>query len=114
MAGYDLVLEVRRLEKDLDDLGLMMCYPKHAWGNNEHGEYVAVKPKDSDSLPIYARDAELFQGTLRDLKAWLVGIKWARSYDMMLRLSDDKKRADKEQKVRNKKLMQAIAGEDDV
>ena len=112
MAGYDLVLEVRRLEKDLDDLGLMMCYPKHAWGNNEHGEYVAVKPKDSDSLPIYARDAELFQGTLRDLKIWLVGVQWSRSYDMMLKISNNKKRTAAEQKVRNRKLMDAIAGED--
>lgn len=112
MAGYDTVLEVRRLEKDLDELGLMMCYPKHSWGNNEHGEYVAVKPKDADSLPIYARDAELFQGTLRDLKSWMVGIQWSRSYDMMLKISNQRKRDTAEQKVRNKKLMQMIAGED--
>lgn len=113
MAGYDTVLEVHRLEKDLDELGLMMCYPKHTWGNNEHGDYVAVKPKDLDSLPIYARDAEMFQGTLRDLKTWLIGVQWSRSYDMMLKISNQRKRSAAEQKVRNRKLMNAIAGTED-
>ena len=108
MAGYSTVLEVRKLEEDLDKMGLMMCYPKHAWGNNEHGEYVAVKPKDAESLPIYSRDAELFQGSLRDLRSWITGVEWARNYDMMLRVSDEKKRTRKEQDQRNRNLLQAI------
>lgn len=112
MAGYETVLEIRRLEKDLDDFGLMMCHPKHAWGSSEYGEYVAVKPKDDDSLPIYTRDAELFQGTLRDLKIWMVGIQWARSYDMMLKISDEKKREKAEQKARNRQLMDKLKGEE--
>lgn len=113
MSGYQTVLEVRRLEADLDKLGLMMCYPKHGgWGSSSREDYVAVKPKDTESLPIYSRDAELFCGTLRDLRSWLIGIEWARSYDMLLRLSDEKKREKREQAVRNENLLRRIKNEE--
>jgi hypothetical protein len=113
MAGYQTVLEVRRLEEELDKLGLMMANPKHGWGN-ESEEYVSVQPKDADSLPIYARDVQLFTGSLRDLRAWMAGVTWARGYDMMLKLSDEKKRNGKEQVYRNRKLMKMLeTGEQD-
>lgn len=113
MSGYQTVLEVRRLEEDLSKMGLMMCYPKHGgWGSSSREDYVAVKPKDLESLPIYARDAELFCGTLRDLRSWMVGVEWARSYDMMLRLSNDKKREAKEQNVRNENLIRRMKNEE--
>ena len=65
-------------------------------------------PKDHEALPIYSRDAELFVGSIERLEDWLAGVKWARDYDMMLRLSDDKKRNGAEQKQRNRNLMQSI------
>ena len=75
----------------------MLCAPRHGnWGGNEYDDRVAVKPKDADSLPVYTRDAELFTGTLEQLRIWLQGVQWAREYDMMLKLSDEKKRAIKE------------------
>jgi hypothetical protein len=114
MSGYNTVLQVRRLEEDLSLLGFMMCYPKHGWGAERGVDYVAVKPKDQDSLPIYARDAEMFCGTIDDLRSWIDGVKWARDYDRMLRLSDDKKRERKEQDYRNQKLFKMIeTGKDD-
>lgn len=114
MSGYHTVLEVRRLEEDLAKMGLMMCYPKHgSWGGSGGREdYVGVKPKDPESLPIYARDAELFCGTLRDLRSWMIGVEWARGYDMMLRLSNDKKREAKEQNVRNENLIRRMKNEE--
>ena len=97
MAGYQAVLSLRRLEADVDKLGFMLCAPKHGnWGGNEYDDRVSVKPKDADSLPIYTRDAELFTGSLEQLRIWLQGVQWAREYDMMLKLSDEKKRAIKE------------------
>lgn len=115
MSGYNTVLQVRRLEEDLSLLGFMMCYPKHGWGAERGVDYVAVKPKDQDSLPIYARDAQMFCGTIDDLRSWLDGVKWARDYDRMLRLSDDKKRERKEQDVRNKNLLKMLEhGKDQV
>ena len=114
MSGYHTVLQVHRLEEDLAKLGLMMCYPKHGWGSSSGDDYVAVKPADQDSLPIYARDAQLFCGHLGDLRSWIEGIKWARQYDEMIRLTTDKKRQRKEQDYRNQKLVRMIeTGKDD-
>ena len=97
MAGYQVVLSLRKLEAEVDKLGFMLCAPRHGnWGGNEYDDRVAVKPKDADSLPIYTRDAELFTGSLEQLRVWLQGVQWAREYDMMLKLSDGKKRTIKE------------------
>lgn len=112
MSGYHTVLQVKRLEEDLDKMGLVMCYPKHGWGGERGVDYVAVKPKDEESLPIYCRDAELFCGTLDGLRSWMIGVEWARNYDMMLRLSDDKKRAKKEQDLRNEQLVRRLKNEE--
>lgn len=89
-----------------------MCYPRAGWGSDRGIDLVAVKPKDAESLPIYTRDAELFCGTLEDLRSWLTGVEWARSYDMMLRLSNEKRRAKKEQDLRNEQLIKRLKNEE--
>jgi hypothetical protein len=99
MAGYNAVLELRRLEKAVDELGFVLSSPRAgSWGSD--GDKVSLKPKDADSVPIYARDAEVFTGSLEQLQTWIRGVEWARSYDMMLKLSDEKKRAAKEDQER--------------
>ena len=109
MAGYQAVQELRRLEADLDRLGLMLCSPKHgSWSGDNYSDRAGVKPKDADALPVYARDAEVFTGTLEQIKLWLIGVRWARDYDMMLRLSDDKKRAKKEDDVRHRQMLENL------
>jgi hypothetical protein len=104
MSGYHTIQRVRRLEEKVERLGFMFCYPKHGYGGDS--DYVALKPKDADAVPIYSRDAELFVGTLEDLEVWLRGLEWARSYDMMLRITDDKKRAKAEVKERARQAEQ--------
>jgi len=95
MAGYNAVLELRRLEKAVDELGFMLSSPRTGnWGSD--GDRVSLKPKDEDSVPIYTRDAEVFTGTLEQLQSWVRGVAWAREYDSMLKLSDEKKRTVKE------------------
>jgi len=108
MSGYHTVLQVKRIEEELDKLGLKMCYPRNGWGSDRGVDFVAVKPKDEESLPIYSRDAELFCGTLDGLRSWITGVSWARDYDCMLRLSDEKRRATKEQNIRNEQLVQRL------
>jgi hypothetical protein len=105
MAGYQAVVSLRRLEEDVDKLGFMLCAPKSGWGGDDFADKVAIKPKDADSLPIYSRDAELFTGTLEQLRIWIQGVHWARNYDSMLKLSDEKKRATKEQHERGRQLI---------
>lgn len=109
MAGYNAVLELRRLEADLDRLGLMLSSPKHgSWSGDDYSDRAGVKPKDSDALPIYARDAELFTGSLEQIKIWLIGVRWARDYDMMLKISDDKKRTKKENDYRHAQMLRNL------
>jgi hypothetical protein len=100
MAGYNTILEVRRLEEQVNKLGFMFAHSRHNY-NNEFGDVVALKPKDADSVPIYA---EIFVGTLKDLQYWLKGVEWARQYDSMLKLSDEKKRTIKEDAERARRF----------
>lgn len=113
MAGYDLVLKVKRLEETLHKMGMRWGYDKHngSWGGSEFGDRIAVFPRDEE-LPIYARDAMLFSGTIEQLQVWIVGIEWARGYDMINKVSDEKKRTRKEQDRRNENLMRRIKNEE--
>ena len=109
MAGYQAVLALRRLEEEVDKLGFMLCDPKTGWGGDDFNNLVGIKPKDADALPIYSRDAELFRGTLEELKVWVRGVQWAREYDRMtIDRNNDKKRERKEQDERNRQLMKTI------
>jgi len=98
MSGYQTIIRFRALEEKVNKLGFMFAYPKHRY--NSEIDYVALKPKAENALPIYARDAEVFTGTLEELQVWLNGVDWARDYDRMLRMTDDKKRAAAENKER--------------
>ena len=111
MSGYNTVRIVHALEKECDELGFKIVPSRMGIYYNEHGDVVSVVPKDNDSLPVYSRDAELFTGTLEELRCWLRGIEWARSYDMLLRLSDDKKRKRKEQDELNRQLVKRLKDE---
>ena len=106
MAGFAMVQRVHRLEKQLADLGMRWGHDKHSgsWGGSEFGDRIAVFPRDEE-LPVYSRDACLFTGTIDDLQTWINGIQWARDYDMINKVSDEKKRARKEQDYRNQRLV---------
>lgn len=110
MNGYQAILRLRRLEEAVDKLGFVITAPKHGSWSDEHDQ-VGLKPKDAESVPIYARDAEVFCGTLDQLNVWINGVMWARQYDYMLKVSDEKKRERKEQDVRNRHLMQRLKNE---
>jgi len=105
MAGYQSVLALRRLEAEVDKLGFMLCDPKTGWGGDDFNNLVGIRPKDNDALPVYARDAEIFRGTLEELREWVKGVHWAREYDRMLKVSDDKARAKKEEHERGRQLI---------
>lgn len=109
MSGYQTILRVRRMEEEVAKLGFMFSYPKHRFGDET--DMVALKPRDSDAVPIYSRDAEIFCGTLEQLEVWLRGVEWARDYDRMLKVSDEKKRQRREQDERNRLMMQRLKNE---
>ena len=111
MSGYNTILKCERIKAHAEKLGFMLCYPKHGWGGSDSIDTVAIKPKDKDSLPIYSRDAQFFNGTINEMESFLRGIEWARDYDMMLRVSTDAKRERKEQDARNKQLVAMLKDE---
>ena len=52
---------------------------------------VALYPND-EALPVFSRDADIYTGTFGQVEVFLAGWARAQQYDMLLRLSDDKKR----------------------
>jgi hypothetical protein len=99
MSGYNLVREIHQLEQKVEALGFMFCSPKN-YTASFSDDLVALKPRDESSVPVYARDAEVFVGSLAQLRQWLLGVAWARDYDRMLNVSNDQKRAQGEDRYR--------------
>lgn len=108
MSGYRTIHLFRRLENECDQLGFILTAPKYQYSDGSR-DVVAVGVK-GDALPLYARDAELFTGTLEELDIWLRGVGWARKYYSMLGLIDDKKIARKEQDFRNQHIANILKG----
>jgi len=111
MSGYHTILRCEKIKERADKLGFMLCYPKAGWGGSRGDDYVAIRPKDKEALPIYSRDAELFCGTIGDLESFFAGLEWARQYDEMLRVSTKAKRERKEQDERNRQLIRLLRDE---
>ena len=101
MAGFETVQIMRDFEKTCYDLGFEISKSTY----NPQG--IALTARD-DCFPHYSRDAELFSGSIEEALLWLKGFTWAREYDVMLKLSNDKKRNEQEQKERNRQLMRSI------
>jgi hypothetical protein len=109
MSGWNQIQQVRKLEERADKLGLKFTSYKH---DDMYGENVALVPKDSDALPIYARDAVMFAGSLEGAAYWMQGVMWAREYDRMtIDRNLDKKRERKEQDERNIQLAKILKEE---
>jgi hypothetical protein len=109
MSGWNTIKTIRRLEERADKLGLKFAPCKH---DDSFGANVALIPKDSEVLPIYCRDAQLFVGTLESAASWMQGVLWARDYDSMVidkKLDDKRKR--KEQDERNRQLVRILKNE---
>lgn len=107
MSGWNTIERFRRIEKQVEALGFKFAKSRHSDWTEDHGA-VSLVPKDQESLPVYSRDAELYVGSIEALENWIAGVKWARQYDTMLRISDDTKRVRKEQDIRNKNLLTQI------
>ncbi len=107
MSGYSTYTRWQRIEAQAKQLGFRLANPKHGlWGVSDPGvDQVALYP-DEEALPVYARDAEIFSGTFGQLEIFLAGWGQARSYDMILRLSDDKKRKKYEDRERARQAEQ--------
>jgi hypothetical protein len=107
MSGWNTIQRIRNIEEKIDKLGFKLSKCKHGDFTDLHGA-LSLVPKDRDALPMYSRDAELFVGSIERLEDWLAGVRWAREYDMLLKLSDEPKRQAAEQKEKNRQLMRTL------
>ena len=107
MSGWNTIQKIKQIEQEVDKLGFKFSKSKHGDWTDNHGA-LSLLPKDADALPIYTRDAELFVGSLERLEDWLAGVRWAREYDRMCKISTDKTRSAAEQKERNRQLMHTL------
>ena len=107
MSGWNTIQRIRSIEEQISRLGFKFSKSKHGDFSNLEGA-LSLVPRDADALPIYTRDAELFVGSIERLEDWLAGVRWARDYDRMCKISDDEKRSKAEQKERNRQLMRTL------
>ena len=106
MAGWNTIEKIRKLEERADRLGMRFTAYKH---DDMYGENVALVAKDKDALPIYARDAVMFAGSLEGADNFMRGVFWAREYDRMtIDRNLDKKRERKVQDERNQQLAKTL------
>lgn len=110
--GYDVIQRIKRIEEDAATIGFK--FSRSTFGHNELGGcMITLAPKDEDALPLYNRDAELFTGGINDISIFLHGIRWARQYDFMMKISNEKQRERKEQDLRNRNLLSKLKREAD-
>jgi hypothetical protein len=106
--GWEDVQRIKRVEARAEELGFKFSSSaNYNYGSNNNISYICLKPKE-DCLPHYSRDADVFIGTLEEIDTWLTGVEWARGYEEMLKLGNDKKRKEKEQVERNRQLLRTI------
>jgi len=102
-TGYDTLKLLEKVRCTADILGFKLTAPLYS----HHEPTVGLQAKDTD-LPLYSRDAELYCGSLEAIEIFFNGILWARNYDRMLKVSNEKIRVRKEKDVRNRNLIKTI------
>lgn len=78
-----------------------------AFASMPNVQVVAVYPA-ANGLPHYARDAELFIGTLDDLQLWLAGIQWLATYYSMIGIDNGTKRHKIEETESERQLLESL------
>ena len=106
MSGYRTYQRYQSVEAQARMLGFRLSTPPSHWSAREDGDMVTLYPGDNDALPVFSRDAEIFTGTFGQVETFLTGWARAQQYDMILRLSDDKKRKKYEDRERARQAEQ--------
>ena len=104
-TNWNTVQKIKRVEAMANKMGFEFSPGRDRYLDGGEGIYLVPL---GDALPHYRRGAEIFSGSVEDIGTWLEGLLWARNYDEMLRVSNEKKRTEREQAERNKQLMKTI------
>lgn len=102
MNGADLY-SLRSLERTADFYGFRVDTSASEYKN------IVLVPKDEDSLPCFARDAEFgYNGTLEGTTGFLHGWGKCLMYMQSLKLADSKKIAKAEDLIRQNQTLKAL------
>ena len=104
VAGWQLLRSFRDIEERANNIGLRFAPSKY---NGMEFDTIALIPFD-EHLPIYNREAEVFQGSLQDISNWLRGVEWSRNYDNLMMSKNDDKRETAERKYQQRELLKVI------
>ena len=104
-VGWNTVQKIKRVEDMANKMGFEFSAGSDRYIDG--GDSIHLIPL-GDALPHYRRSAEIYSGSVEDIGTWLEGLQWARTYDIMLRISSDKKREEREQVERNRQLMKMV------
>ena len=109
MASLKKLQQIQAINTQLEAVGMRMANKdtKGAWASISGEDVVVIYPSEK-GLPHYARDAELFIGTLDDVQLWLFGIQWMASYIAMIGVDTGTKRIAKEEAERERQLLYAL------
>lgn len=103
--GLKAYRHCQEVEELANKLGFKFTFGQYGYGDQD---YIVLANKD-DCLPIYDKDTSLFSAfDIDEVHAFLKGIMWAREYDRILKVSDDRRRAQREQSVKNHTLLNNI------
>ena len=104
MAGYKTYLSLKSTEEQANSFGFRLAHSKYGCRDEDT---IALFPKD-DILPIYARDAEIYCGTLMQIRSFLAGIQHRDEYLKMIKATSEKKIETVEQQERERRLFETI------
>ena len=108
MSGFSTYTRWQRIESQAKLLGFRLGNPTHESVrrvNFVSDDTVSLYP-DGAALPVYSRDTEIYTGTFSQVETFLNGWVRAQQYDMMLRITDEKKRKKYEDKERARQAEQ--------
>jgi hypothetical protein len=105
--GWNDLERMKRVAARANALGFEFTDGGKSWAAGGTSISIYVQPKD-DLLPLYGRTSTLFTGSIESIDSWLDGIEWARHYDELLKVSNDKKRVKQEDLVRQQHLMKTL------
>lgn len=123
MTGYSTYTRWQRIDDWAKQLGFRLANPKHGnWGGPGDTDQVALYP-DGDSLPIYARDTDIFTGTFSQVETFLTGWVRYQQYAAILGAADDKRvkryeererarQAEQRKRAEQKQMMEVLRASD--
>lgn len=104
--GMETYERFKRAEKSANDMGF--AFRSDPYGRSRDSIFLC--PVDDERLPVFHKKTVMFEGTLAEVESFLQGISWAQRYDLALGLKTDKRREKAEQRIRNKRLVDILKG----